>query len=105
MGQHGLLTTGRTEITALGDKVNEAARIEACAMEGRTLASKQLLERLDETDAGALALVVEHLPHIPLGGCLTCRTRRAATRQRSQSRTSDPVTFRGQRRGIGPARG
>jgi class 3 adenylate cyclase len=61
------LTTGPTEITALGDKVNEAARIEACAMQGRTLASKQPLERLDETDAGALALVVEHLQYIPLG--------------------------------------
>jgi class 3 adenylate cyclase len=61
------LSTGRTEITALGDKLNEAARIEARAMEGRTLASKQLLERLDETDAGALALVVEHLQYIPLG--------------------------------------
>ena len=28
---------------------------------------QQLLERLDETDAGALALVVEHLQYIPLG--------------------------------------
>jgi hypothetical protein len=36
-------------------------------MEGRTLASKQLLERLDETDAGALTLVIEHLQYIPLG--------------------------------------
>jgi class 3 adenylate cyclase len=61
------LTTGRTEITARDDKVNEAARIEACATEGRSLASKQLQERLDETDAGALALVVEHLQYIPLG--------------------------------------
>jgi class 3 adenylate cyclase len=68
-----LLTTGRTEITALGDEVNEAARIEASATGGRTLASKQLLERLDETDAGALAVAVEHLqytqrgklPHLP----------------------------------------
>ena len=67
VGLHGLLTTGRTEITALGDKVNEGARIEACAMEGRSPASEQLLERLDETDAAALALVVEHLQYIPLG--------------------------------------
>ena len=36
-------------------------------MEGRTLASKQLLERLEETDAGAPALVVEHLECMPLG--------------------------------------
>jgi hypothetical protein len=34
---------------------------------GEPVASKQLLERLDETDAGALALVVEHLQYIPLG--------------------------------------
>ena len=36
-------------------------------MQGRTLASKQLLERLGETDAGALTPVIEHLQYIPLG--------------------------------------
>ena len=44
----GLISTiGRTEVTALGDEVNECARIEACATGGRTLASKMLIERLD----------------------------------------------------------
>ena len=62
-----LLTTGRTEITALGDEVNEAARIEACATEGRTLASKQLLERLDPSDADALRLDAQHVHYVPLG--------------------------------------
>ncbi len=45
-------TSGRTEIGALGDDVNEAARIEACATGGRALASKPLLERMDLTSAG-----------------------------------------------------
>jgi class 3 adenylate cyclase len=35
-----IITPGRTEVTALGDEVNEAARIEACASGGRLLASK-----------------------------------------------------------------
>jgi class 3 adenylate cyclase len=51
-----LLTTGRTEVTALGDEVNEAARIEACATGSLTLASKQLVERLEPADAHALGL-------------------------------------------------
>ena len=48
-------TAGRTEIAALGDEVNEGARIEACATGGRTLASKNLVERLAPDDARALA--------------------------------------------------
>ena len=40
-------TVARTEVTALGDEVNEAARIEACAAGSRLLASKVLIERLD----------------------------------------------------------
>ncbi len=49
-------SAGRTEVTALGDEANEAARIEACASGGRTLASKALLERLDPHDAAALGI-------------------------------------------------
>jgi class 3 adenylate cyclase len=33
-----ILTSGRSEVTALGDQVNEGARIEACATGGRALA-------------------------------------------------------------------
>jgi class 3 adenylate cyclase len=51
-----LFTSGRTEVTALGDDVNEASRIEACATGGRALASKSLIERLDADDADALGL-------------------------------------------------
>lgn len=51
-----ITTGGRTEVTALGDEVNEAARIEACASGGRALASKDLIERLDMTDAADLGI-------------------------------------------------
>jgi class 3 adenylate cyclase len=51
-----IVTSGRSEVTALGDEVNEAARIEACASGGRALASKALLERLNREDAAALDL-------------------------------------------------
>jgi class 3 adenylate cyclase len=51
-----IITAGRTEVTALGDEVNEGARIEACATGGRILASKNLVERLDPSDAAALGI-------------------------------------------------
>jgi class 3 adenylate cyclase len=51
-----LLTAGRIEVTAIGDEVNEAARIEACATGGRALVSKALLERLTGGDAEALGI-------------------------------------------------
>lgn len=49
-------TRGRLEVTALGDEMNEAARIEATAKGGSILASKNLLERLTPGDAQALNL-------------------------------------------------
>ncbi len=63
----GLVTTiGRAEIAALGDEVNEGARIEACATGGRALASKELMERLEPDDAAALALDPDRVTYIPL---------------------------------------
>ena len=53
-------------MTALGDEVNEAARIEACATGGRTLASKALVERLDAADAAALLIDPGHLTYTAL---------------------------------------
>jgi class 3 adenylate cyclase len=47
-------TQGRLEVTALGDGMNEAARIESVAKNGSVLASKVLMECLDATDAGQL---------------------------------------------------
>ena len=52
----GIVTAGRSEVTALGDEMNEAARIEVSATGGRILASKALLERLNRVDAQALGL-------------------------------------------------
>jgi len=45
MGQ--VVTRGRLEVTALGDEVNECARIQRAASGGAILASKGVLERLD----------------------------------------------------------
>ena len=47
-------TRGRLEVTALGDQMNEGARIEAVATGGAVLASKDLIERLDAQDAQAV---------------------------------------------------
>jgi class 3 adenylate cyclase len=54
MGQ--LVTGGRLEVTALGDTVNECARIQESAREGEMLASKQLIENLTDDDAGAVKI-------------------------------------------------
>lgn len=51
-----LLTSGRLEATALGDEVNEGARIESSAAGGLRLASKPLIERLGADDFGALGI-------------------------------------------------
>jgi class 3 adenylate cyclase len=61
-----ILTGGRSEVTALGDEANEAARIEACATGGRILASKALMERLDRADAEALVLDTSRITYTPL---------------------------------------
>ena len=62
-----ITTVGRSEVTALGDEVNEAARIEACATGGRTIASKLLVERLSNADAQALAIDAQHATYTLLG--------------------------------------
>ncbi|MGO8904319.1 MAG: hypothetical protein ACLQMH_01685 [Solirubrobacteraceae bacterium] len=61
-----ILTSGRAEVTALGDQVNEGARIEACATGGLALASKELLERLEPDDADALGLDPDRVTYTPL---------------------------------------
>ena len=66
-----ITTSARTEVTALGDQVNEAARIEACATGGRTLASKDLVERLDDADAAALGLDLDHITYTQLADLAT----------------------------------
>ncbi len=71
-----ITTLARSEVTALGDEVNEAARIEACATGGRVLASKPLLERLAEDDAAALGIDPDRMTYIQLAD-LTTATEKA----------------------------
>jgi class 3 adenylate cyclase len=59
-------TRGRLEVTALGDQMNEGARIEAAAKDGTILASKDLVERLDAEDAHATGLDPDALISTPL---------------------------------------
>ena len=66
-----IITGGRSEVTALGDEVNEAARIEACAGGGRALASKALVERLNPDDAARLDLDPDRLTYIQLSQLTT----------------------------------
>jgi class 3 adenylate cyclase len=64
MGQ--LVPGGRLDVTALGDEVNEAARIQETAGAGETLASKQLVEQLTRDDAASLGVDPEKLSYRPL---------------------------------------
>ncbi len=66
-----IATAGRSEVNALGDQVNEAARIEACASGGRALASKDLVERLEPDAAAALDLDPDRVTYTPLGEMAT----------------------------------
>ena len=60
-------TGGRLEVTALGDEMNEAARIESAATGGVALASKLLLERLEPTDAADLGLDPDAMTYVTIG--------------------------------------
>jgi class 3 adenylate cyclase len=60
-------TGGRLEVTALGDEMNEAARIEAVAGGGAILASKNLVERLDGDDARAVGVDPAAVAYTALG--------------------------------------
>ena len=66
-----ITTIGRTEVTALGDEVNEGARIEACATGGRTLASKHLIERLEAGAAQGLGIDLDRITYTQLGELTT----------------------------------
>jgi class 3 adenylate cyclase len=48
-----IVTGGRLEVTALGDEVNECARIQQSARDGTAYASKAVLEQLEPIDARA----------------------------------------------------
>ncbi len=59
-------TGGRLEVTALGDQMNECARIEAAAGSGAILASKDLIERLEPADAAATGVEPDAIAYTPL---------------------------------------
>ena len=69
MGNIG--TLARSEVTALGDEVNEAARIEACATGGLLLASKPLVERLTDEDATTLGIDPDQITYTQLAHLTT----------------------------------
>jgi len=64
MGQ--LVPGGRLDVTALGDEVNEAARVQECARPGSTLATKSLLQRLEPADARQLGIDPDSIRFTPL---------------------------------------
>jgi class 3 adenylate cyclase len=59
MGQ--VVTGGRLEVTALGDEVNEGARIQQSARDGAVLASKALVERLSAEDGKRIGVDPEEV--------------------------------------------
>lgn len=59
MGQ--VVTGGRLEVTALGDEVNEGARIQQSARDGALLASKALVERLTVEDGRRIGIDPEEV--------------------------------------------
>ncbi len=61
MGQ--VVTGGRLEVTALGDEVNECARIQQSASGGEVLASKGLVEQLADEDAQTLSIDADAIPY------------------------------------------
>jgi class 3 adenylate cyclase len=64
MGQ--LNTGGRLEVTALGDAVNECARVQETARDGEVLVSKALIENLDAEAASALGLDPDGLSYVSI---------------------------------------
>jgi class 3 adenylate cyclase len=60
------VTGGRLEVTALGEEVNEGARLEQAATRGELLASRALVARLDEHDLAALEIHPEAITYRPL---------------------------------------
>ena len=61
-----LVPGGRLDVTALGDAVNECARIQESAAPHETLASKNLIEHLTQDDAAELGLDPDKFRYKPL---------------------------------------
>jgi class 3 adenylate cyclase len=84
MGQ--VVTGGRLEVTALGDEVNECARIQECARDGAVLASKALVERLDPSHAQLVGIDPDSASYT------TVAELRSATEKAVRDAGSIPVT-------------
>jgi class 3 adenylate cyclase len=61
-----VVTGGRLEVTALGDEVNEGARIQQSARGGAVLASKALIERLTVKDGALIGVDPEEVVYTTL---------------------------------------
>lgn len=61
-----VVTGGRLEVTALGDEVNEGARIQQSARDGALLASKALVERLSVEDGRRIGVDPEEVVYTPV---------------------------------------
>jgi class 3 adenylate cyclase len=61
-----VVTGGRLEVTALGDEVNEGARIQQSARDGAVLASKALIERLTVEDGAPIGVDPEEVVYTTL---------------------------------------
>lgn len=59
----GQLTGGRLEVTALGDEVNECARVQESARGGSILATKDVLERLEAAAAAELGIDLDAITY------------------------------------------
>jgi class 3 adenylate cyclase len=81
-----LITTGRLEVTALGDEVNECARVQESSRGGTVLATKLLVEQLDEEDAAALGIAPHEATYTTLADWPT------ATEKAKRDAGSLPVT-------------
>jgi class 3 adenylate cyclase len=62
-----IVTGGRLEVTALGDEVNEAARIQEVARDGSILASKDVVERLAPPAAARIGIDPDAVSYSILG--------------------------------------
>ncbi|HEX2196556.1 MAG TPA: adenylate/guanylate cyclase domain-containing protein [Actinomycetota bacterium] len=74
-----LVPGGRLDVTALGDPVNECARIQECAEPHQTLVSKELVERLSADDAAALGVDTEKVRYRPLSALANAGDKALAT--------------------------
>lgn len=73
-----LVPGGRLDVTALGDAVNECARIQECADPHETLVSKELVERLTDEDKAALGIDAEKVRYRPVAQLPTVTEKAAA---------------------------